>query len=183
MQSSTLYAKNAEVDKRYVLFGDSTRSFVIKEICKVTDNTEKESVTRVNIVEDSTKLPSYIAGDTIITEYVEEYHGKLKNKVEKGYQDIENVRDNVVKDSKIQKISKETSKMAQNKNPRSKVIDKLLAAIPKGQVPNWAELVQEVIKAGCAKEGEEKKVIFQAKIRYKWYTVDGKSNPFATDPA
>jgi hypothetical protein len=75
----------------------------------------------------------------------------------------------------IQTIGEPT--MAQNKNPRSVIIDTELLKYKKGDEVPWNKISDKVISAGKGTEKDAKNIINQARVRFKWYTEQGKTNP------
>ena len=172
--SKIISAKDAEIGKTYLVILSPTS--VYKIIIK--------SISESGVCIDDERYPGQanivVSAETLLTEFDQDFYDRSRQKkaaaaaIKKEEKQEEKKED--IKD-KPKKTIKESKKMSQNKNPRSKVIDKLLAASPTGVAPNWEELVDEVIKQGKATTEERQKVLFQAKIRYKWYSSGEKVNP------
>ena len=66
--------------------------------------------------------------------------------------------------------------------PRSQVIDRELAKVPKGGDPNYDEVAAAVIRAGCAPESAKSNIVAQARARWGWYKSGTKKNPALEKP-
>jgi len=76
-------------------------------------------------------------------------------------------------------ITARLSSVGSEKLPsRSSVIDKLLSVIPDGVIPDWKIIEDAVIAQCCVADADRGKIRNQSKIRWKWYTAEGKINPF-----
>lgn len=71
--------------------------------------------------------------------------------------------------------------MARTKNPRSHIIDKLLAEVPFGQSPNFKEIAEKVLQETGESEEKFKKVVSEIRVRHWMFTKGGKVNKFRSD--
>lgn len=178
-----VYARDAVEGQTYLLY----LSWVKVKIVDV-NRTHAGIVTSVTVKDERYPNTERIAGDSLLVEYDEIFYlEKAKLRKTNNIQECNSVISNKVQHGKIDKHTKavnnrvkikgESKTMAQNKTPRSKVIDEALLNIEPGTVPDWNSIAQKVIEHGRATEAEVSKVIFQAKMRWKWYSKDGKVNP------
>lgn len=153
-----ILARDAQPGKTYLLAGMYYSITIVK---KYGDDQEYVSSVLVQSEREPFRQIA-IAGGTELIEFDEALH-------------VSPAVDSATGFSK--QSSRKGSSMPQQKNPRSKVIDKLLAETKAGTEPDWEAIAAEVIKQGCAPQDKKKSIISQAKVRYKWYTSEGKQNP------
>jgi hypothetical protein len=176
--NNIIYAKDAKEGQYYLLVisPSSVYKLLVEKINRTLDRQDKESVSSVSVNDERYQNSHTISGDTYLLEYDETFYLESLKK-RKTYKEEKENNSIDTKKEIIIKTQGDKKQMAQNKNPRSKIIDKYLASLAAGNQPDWSAVVKEVVGAGCATAEEEKKIIFQAKMRWKWYSVDGKTNP------
>ena len=173
----TILAKDCKIGETYllVLAPSSIYKIVIKSINIGFDNV----ISSVGINDE--RYPSKlinISGDSPLVEWDEQlYNNSKKQRSEKREEIKISNSNNFVK--KVNK-SQEVKSMSQNKNPRSKVIDELLAQVVDGTTPNFQEIALKVIKEVNGSEEDLKKVTSQIRVRHWTFTKGGKKNPFKT---
>jgi len=166
-----LRAGDAEINKEYLLVISPSSIYKLKIIAK-----HEGSVT----VQDEryTSLGS-ISLESILTEFDEEFYKESKklfhSKEEKGVVVKHLKKDNFSKTNKVKEDKMRT------KNPKSKVVDKFLAEVPEGQVPDWESITQKVaLELNEQGESNLKKLTALARVRYWMFTKGGKINKFRT---
>ena len=177
-EQQVIYAKDGIIDKEYLLV--LSESAIYKVIIRKINKIDDDNITSVGISDE--RYPGQtinISAQTSLLEFDETMYQTAKNLRKKG--ENTNKLYNIGSKSNTKTKTKEkVSNMPQNKNPRSKVIDQYLASLESNEEPDYPKIVDLVIEAGRATKEDAKKIIFQAKLRYKWYTKDGKINPFST---
>lgn len=183
--SEIIHAKDCKENTDYLLVISpaSVYKVTVVKINKIVDNRGKETVSSVSVKDERYPgQPSIaISGETALLEFDEAFYNDalLKRKSAKANVKEKAASNKETNKSQDQIKNNKEETMARKKNPRSHIIDQCLAAVPAGQTPDWNKIVEKVIESGRGTTEEAKNIIFQAKLRHKWYTVDGETNPFA----
>jgi len=169
-----VHARDCEIGKTYLLvLGPSS-------VYKITI----KSIGEMGVGVDDERYPgqtnTVISGDTSLIEYDEVFYSEAKGKRIVKAPKNKDEENSIKKEDKVILVKVKGEKMSQNKNTRSKTIDKMLSEVPENTVPDWNLIVDAVLKESKGDEKDRSNIIFQAKMRHKWYTKQGKVNPYST---
>lgn len=176
-------AKDAVVGRVYL---SASMRYKIK-IIKI--DMSGDIVTSVTVQSESSPSSSIrISGGTELIEYDETLHKVIEKENLEGVGIIKKAEDIETKpivkeflDNKLTNITKNDKDITMpesKKIPRSKIIDSLLYANQlEGSKPDFNAIATAVIEQGSATEVDRKNIVYQASVRYSWYTKGGKVNP------
>ncbi len=187
MEQNIIYAKDGEIEKSYLLVISPTSVYklTIKKINKTENNKGDVSVSSVSVLDE--RYPGQlntISGDTYLLEWDEEFYNKAKSLRKKDSKEVKTEVNTDTKDeeeklkSKKEVKIKETKPVARTKNPKSQIIDKLLAEVPEGQKVIAEEIAQKVLEQTKEPEDHLKKVIAEVNVRNWMFSKGGKVNKF-----
>lgn len=160
-----ILAKDAEIGKKY-LVSNHFKAFTIH---KINRNDNADIVTSVSVLEDDmfSRIIT-ISGNTELIPFSEKWFSKRlfnrEGEKERGKDEKK------IKEEKLGKKVKRSLTSKTRKISRASIMDtEFMRLIKEGNIPDWNEIVELVIKSGAVKENTERRLILsQAKTRYKW---------------